>query len=101
MNKVAEASNRKGLSINIKKMECMVIGLSKKIGPKCELDLDVSEIMQVEIFFYLDSLITENDICDNEIKRRIELAKDAFQKSENILLNRKLSMEIKKRILDC
>ena len=35
LNKFAEASKRKGLSINIKKMECMVI--SKKISPKCEL----------------------------------------------------------------
>src|SRR5688572_4012079 len=35
LNKVAEASKRKGLSINIKKTECMVI--SKKISPYIHL----------------------------------------------------------------
>src|SRR5688572_5890685 len=99
LNKVAEASKRKGLSINIKKTECMV--KSKKISPKCELNLDGSKIKQVENFIYLGSLITEDGRCDGEIKRRIALAKDAFQKLENILLNRKLSIEVKKRILDC
>src|SRR5688572_23803242 len=99
LNKVAEASKRKGLSINIKKTKCMVI--SKKISPKCELNLDGSKIKQVEKFNYLGSLITEDGRCDGEIKRRIALIKDAFQKLENILLNRKLSIEVKKRIVDC
>ena len=38
------------------------------------------KIKQVEKFVYLGSLITENEKCDNENKRRIALAKDTFQK---------------------
>src|SRR5688572_27004482 len=76
-------------------------GISKKISSKCELNLDGSKIKQVEKLIYLGSLITEDGRCDGEIKRRIDLAKDAFQKLENIPLNIKLSIEVKKRILDC
>lgn len=99
LNKVAEESMKRGLSINCKKTECMVIG--KKDGPRCELYLNGTLIKQVEKFIYLGSVITENGKCDPEIRRRIALAKDAFQKLEHILRNRKLSMETKKRVLDC
>src|SRR5688572_25068232 len=76
LNKVAKASKRKGLSINIKKTECMVI--SKKISPKCELNLHGSKIKQVEKFSYLSSLITEDGRFGGEIKRRI-----AFEKTHS------------------
>ena len=39
--------------------------------------------------------------CDTEIKRRIGIAKDAFQKMRRILTDRKLSVHIKIKILHC
>ena len=52
---------------------------------------------------YLESMITEleNGKCDAEIKRRIGMAKDAFQKLGKVLKDRKMSMDTKMRILDC
>ena len=99
LNKVAEESKKRGLSINCKKTECMVI--SKKDSPSCELYLEGTLIKQVQKFIYLGSAITTSGKCDPEIKRRIALAKDAFQRLEHILRNRKISMETKKRVLEC
>ena len=96
---MAEESKKRGLSINCKKTECMVI--SKKDSPRCELYLEGPLIKQIEKFIYLDSILTEKAKCDPEVKSRIALAKDAFQKLEHFLKNRKISMETKKRVLEC
>ena len=80
-------------------MECMVI--SKKDSPSSELYLEGTLIKQVQTFLYLGSVITKSGKWDPEIKRRIALAKDAFQRLEHILRNRKISMETKKRVLAC
>ena len=42
----------------------------------------------------------ENGKCDEEIKKRIEMAKDVFQKLLRIVKNSKLTLEIRKWILD-
>eukprot|EP00795_Rhopilema_esculentum_P010625 gene10625-biopygen13131 len=47
------------------------------------------------------SVITDDAKCDSEIKRRIGMAKDAFQKLGKILKDRKMSMDTKFRVLDC
>ena len=73
-----------GLSINQKKTECMVISKSHVI-PICNIFLDNIQIKQVNRFVYLGSLITSDGKCDEEIKRRIGMAKDAFNKMDKIL----------------
>ena len=99
LNKVNDESKKKGLSINHKKTECMVI--SKGVSPRCELFLDEVKIKQVESFIYLGSVINGKAKCDEEIKRRIGMAKNAFQKLGKILRNRKVSIETKMRIINC
>ena len=42
-------------------------------------------IKHVQKFNYLGSFVTENGKCDEEIKKRIEMAKDAFQKVQKIV----------------
>ena len=44
-------------------------------------------------------MITADGTTEKEIRRRIALAKHAFNKLRNILTNRKLSLKIKIRIL--
>ena len=80
LNKVAEKSKEKELNINRKKTICMVIRKGNILS--CELYIDDIKINQVDEFIYLGSLITDNGKCDDEIKRRIALAKDAFKRLE-------------------
>src|ERR1700730_10133936 len=73
----------------------------KMDSPSCDQYLEGTLIKQVQKFIYLGSVITTSGKCDPEIKRRIALAKDEFQRLEHILRNRKISMETKQRVLEC
>jgi len=50
---------------------------------------------------YLESIITEDARCVNEVKRRIAVAKSIFSKLDNILRNRSLSMKVRFQVLGC
>ena len=99
LHKVVEESKKKGLTINCKKTKGMVV--SKGQSPACALKIGDNTIKQVQKFNYLGSLLTENGKCDEEIKMRIGMAKDAFQKLQKIVKNSKLSLDIRKWTLDC
>ena len=94
-----EQSKKEGLFINCKKTECIVV--CKRERPRCRLKIGEIEIKQVRKFNYLGRIITEDGKCDGKIRRRIGIAKEAFQKLSNNLCDRKLSMETKKRVLEC
>ena len=97
LDRVVNASQEKGLTINCKKTECMVI--SKKESPRCDLRIGDAHIKQVQKFNYLGSVIKSDGRCDTEIKKCIGMAKDTFQKLEKVLRNHKSAMETK-RVLD-
>jgi len=100
LDKVVEESRKMGLSLNCKKTECMVI-TKKKIVPRCEIIVENNLITQVKKFNYLGSVVTEDGRCDTEVRRRIGMAKDAFQKMKSILRNTKINMPTKIRVLEC
>lgn len=51
-------------------------------------------------FNYVGSILTEPLTCDTEIVKSIGTAKNYFQKLIKVLKNRKITLEIKKRILN-
>ena len=93
-------SERKGLSLNCKKTECMVVS-KKSATPQCELFVNGQKIQQVSNFNYLGSLITEDSRSEKEIRRRITLTKAAFYKLGNILRNISITMKTRSRVLHC
>ena len=95
---VVKESEAMGLSLNVKKTECMVIS-KKPINPKCNLYSKGEQIKQVKKFKYLGFLITSDGKCTSEIKKRIAMSKDAFQKMKPILTNRNITMATKIRVL--
>ena len=98
---VVAESGRKGLSINCKKTESMVIS-KKKGAPTCNFNVKDKIIKQVSAFNYLGSTITEASRCVSEVKRRIALAKSAFSQNwKKIIRNRTLGMETRLRALRC
>ena len=62
LDKVFEEGKKKGLTINCKKTECMVV--SKKESPACTPKIGDNTIKQLQKFNYLWSLLTENGKCD-------------------------------------
>ena len=52
-------------------------------------------------FTYLGSLITSDGRCTKEIRKRIVLAKDSFNKMSTVFKNRQLKLRTKIRLLEC
>ena len=95
VDKVEAESERLGLQLNVKKTYSMVI--TKKV-PKCVLRTKWGDVSQVESFVYLGSTLTGDGRSDTEIKRRIGIAKKAFRGLGQVLKNKQISLNTKKRI---
>ena len=99
LDKFVEESKKKDQTINCKKTEYMVV--SKRVSPACALKVRDKTIKQVQKFKYLGSLLRENNKCDEQIKKRIGKAKDAFQKLQKIVNKQQAIIRHKKWIFDC
>ena len=76
----------------------MVIS-KKECNPKCKLFSNGEQIRQVQKFKYLGYTLTSDGKCKTEIKKRIAVAKDSFQKMSPILKSRNISFSTKLRVL--
>ena len=100
LDTVVRESEKKGLSLNKKKTEVMVIS-KKNCTPACNIVMNGTVLKQVHKFNYLGSLITSDGRCIDEIKRRMAQAKASFQNMKSILTNKRMSLGVRKRILQC
>ena len=89
-----------GLEINKRKIFCMTIS-KKNVSPKCKLEIDGIEIKLVDKFEYLGSLIASDAKSDQEIKRRIGIAKTAFKCMSNVLTAKNIKSQTKLRLIKC
>jgi hypothetical protein len=90
-----------GLEMNTKKTKTMVIRRDVKEECKIKIKVNGKILEQVDKYVYLGHLITEDGRCDQEIRRRIEIARAAFINMKNILTSRKVDMETRKRLIRC
>ena len=93
-------SQEKGLNINKRKTKVMVITKDEQ-SPKIEMKINNHVIEQVDQFNYLGSLVTYDGRSEEEIRRRIILSKNAYSKVRNLVTNTKISIEIRKRFINC
>ena len=100
LNTVVDASLHRGLSVNIKK-DAMYGHQQNEITPTCHIHINNETIKQVDKFKYRGSTITSDGRNDAEIKIRIGMAKDAFQKMEKVIKNKHITIETRNRILQC
>ena len=91
-------SNMKGLSVNITKTQVMVISKSDT-QETASITIDGKILEQVSRFSYLGSIITQNGRCDEDIKTRIIIAKEAFNKVKNLVTNTSISVGLRKRFI--
>jgi exonuclease III len=88
VTKVKDESNLYGLQMNKKKTQTMVISRSEEI-PKVKILIDGTCLEQVRNFKYLGQQISEDGRSEQEIKRRIGIAKSTFEQMNKLLTNRK------------
>src|SRR5215469_14161572 len=92
LNVLNEVSERKYLKINKLKTEVMVIPRADRI-PRVNIRIEDNLVKQVGRFIYLGSLINDDGRCEDEIRKRINKAKCAFNKMKNMLTISKVSIE--------
>lgn len=94
--KFAKLLREFNLKINKKKTKTMVVSKIKE-NHKVDIKLEGDILEQVGSFCYLGSTVTEDNKCTTDIKRRIALAKQAFQNKRNLLTDNHISLEIRKK----
>ena len=100
LNEVNEAGKTFNMKTNAKKTKTMMIS-KKDDKPKISKTIDGTNIEQVTNFPYLGQKITEDGRCEEEIKRRINIAKTTFSKMSKVLKSKKIALNTRKRILPC
>ena len=69
--------------------------------PKVRILIDGTCLEQVRNFKYLGQQISEDGRSEQEIKRRIGIAKTTFEQMNKLLTNRKLSCKLRLRLTKC
>ena len=69
--------------------------------PNISISVEGKPIQQVDTMVYLGYMATEDGKCDKEIKRRIGIARTAFESKAKILTSRNISIELRSRIAKC
>src|SRR3989441_5395030 len=93
MKKLNDSAKNFNMKINVQKTKTMVVRWDG--GGVVNITVDGKRIEQVKSFKYLGSVITEDGRSHSDVKVRIAMAKDAFNKRKE-LLTKGLSMTLKK-----
>src|SRR5215510_3849187 len=96
MDGIRETAERYGMRINVRKTKAMVI--AKNGDQKVDIEIGQHKVEQVKHFKYLGSVMTEDGRCIKEIKSRIGLGKQAFEKRKKILCS-KMCMSLRVRLV--
>src|SRR6478609_7435245 len=84
------------MKINIKKTKVKVI--SRNGGERVNITVEGQSVEQDSKFRYLGSLISEDGRWLDDVKTRIGMAKDAFNKRKE-LLTRSIRVDLRKRLV--
>ncbi|XP_063601514.1 uncharacterized protein LOC134777611 [Penaeus indicus] len=71
------------MELNAKKTKVMAI--SRKESSQIEVHVDSTELEQVKKYKYLGSIFTENGKCEEEIRSRMEMAKNVFYQHKELI----------------
>ena len=96
---VERESAKKGLELNGKKTEVMVV--SRKSNITCNLYTKGTKLKQRETFKYLGTLITQDGRNGVEVSSRIAQAKTTFQRLRPFLANNNISLTTREKALQC
>ena len=95
---LVQSSGEKGLKLNISKTKVMVISKGNE-NPRANISVGGEVLGQVERYKYLGSIVTQDGRCVEEIKTRVAIAKNAFNKIQTLMTNRSISLSLRKRFM--
>jgi hypothetical protein len=97
IDKLNEIGRCYGMEMNVEKTKVMRI-LRQPLPVK--LIIDKIQLENLESFNYLGSILTNDGRCTCEIKRRIAMAKTAFNKKRTLFTST-LDLELRKALVKC
>ena len=97
-SKINEVGKQFAMKINIKKNKTMVVSKEPN-SPKINIAINGQQIEQVTYYMYIGSLITEDGRCENEIKRRIMIARTTFTNMRTLLPCRGINLKTRLRAI--
>ena len=100
MDQLNLTSKKYNMRINISKTKSMKIGREEE-EVTVKIKINGEEVEQVKSFCYLGSMMTADARCQNDIKQRIALGKDAFTKRGELMRGEAggLNKSLKKRLI--
>jgi hypothetical protein len=101
VNKLNNKCSDFGIKINIHKTKFMVFENNSEITSNETLKIESISLTKEIKVKYLGTWIVKEADNKTEIKSRIEQARQAFTSMQKLMCNRDLSIEIKKRMLNC
>lgn len=93
-------SKKYNMKINCKKTKVMKIERFKDNKP-LRIEIEGTQLQQVDSFKYLGSTVTDDGKDDQEIRIRIAAARNAFNNIERVLRDRSIHMCLRLKILNC
>ena len=100
LNIIESKSKEKGLELDSKKTEVMVIS-RKEEPPLINITINGIKLRQRDHFKYLGVLVSSDGRNNTEISARKVQAKMMFQKMKTVLTNSHISIQTRKRTLEC
>lgn len=90
-----------GLRINTNKTKHMIVSKTPISETLTPLSLNNKIIDRVKSYKYLGCWLNENWESEKEIRTRIEIARNTFQKMRKLLTNRKINLKLRWRMVKC
>jgi hypothetical protein len=92
------ASKEVGLEANAEKTKCMLLSDHQNPGQNHNIKIDDRSFEYVAQFKYLGTTVTNQNLTQEEIKRRLNSGKACYHSVQNLLFSHLLSKNVKIRI---
>ena len=96
-NRLVDTGRKYDMEIVIDKSQVMRVSRS---NGSLQIKVSNRELTEVDRFKYLGSVLKRDGYCTREIKMRIAIAKDAFNRKMSLLTS-KLNIELRKKLIRC
>ena len=83
MDRLNEVAKSYKMKINVKKTKTMVV--SRTEGKTVNILIEGQKVEQVKKFKYLGTVISEDGRCIDDVKQRIAMGKEAFNKRRELM----------------
>jgi sorting nexin-29 len=90
-----EASKEVGLEINVKKIEYMLLSRQQNVGQNRDIEVANRSFENVSQFKYLRTTVTNQNMIQEEIKRRLNSGNACYHSAQNLLSSQLLSKNLK------